>query len=246
MSGRLDSSEPMGRSGVERRRLARAVKWSLDRVVALLLLVLTSPLLLVLSIWILLDDGRPVLFVQRRAGRDGKPFEMLKFRTMVNDAVELGRRMQISEDPFGIVRDDPRVTRSGRFLRRTGLDELPQLVNVVVAEMSLVGPRPDLVEQAAHYSQTDRERLSVLPGITGYSQVHGRDEIGWPERIAQDRWYIRQWSLWLDAKILWATFAQLFRDEPDPIVDTVNIDRARAQALAAVEPRRPNGPETDG
>ena len=98
---------------------------------------------------------------------------MVKFRTMVPDAIEAGRRLGIGADPYGIVPDDPRITRSGRFLRRTSLDELPQLWNVLRGEMSLVGPRPDLVEQAAHYSEADRRRLAVRPGLTGWSQIQG-------------------------------------------------------------------------
>jgi lipopolysaccharide/colanic/teichoic acid biosynthesis glycosyltransferase len=206
----------------------RLVKALLDRGVALVLLVLLAPLLLALTAWVLVDDGRPVLFVYPRAGKDGKPFRMLKLRTMVNDAIEIGRREGVSADPFGIVKADPRITRSGRFLRRTGLDELPQLANVLRGEMSLIGPRPDLVEQAANYTDHDRRRLAVLPGITGWSQVHGRDEIGWPKRIEQDIWYIDHWSLALDAKIVLATFGQFLRDEPDPVVDTMNIERAKS------------------
>jgi len=208
--------------------LQRAVKAVADRVLSACLLVLLSPVFGVTAIWILLDDGRPVLFVQPRAGKDGVPFRMFKFRTLVRDAIEIGRREQLSEDPFGIVPNDPRITRSGGFLRRTGLDELPQLVNILRGQMSLVGPRPDLVEQAAHYTTHDRRRLAVLPGLTGWSQTHGREEISWPERIEHDIWYIEHWSLWLDVKILLATFAQFFRPEPAPIVDTMNIERHRA------------------
>jgi lipopolysaccharide/colanic/teichoic acid biosynthesis glycosyltransferase len=210
--------------------LQRTVKALVDRTVAVVLLVALSPLLLALTAWILADDGPPVLFVYPRAGKDGKPFRMLKLRTMVNDAIEIGRRDRISDDPFGLVRSDPRITRSGRFLRRTGLDELPQLVNVLRGEMSLIGPRPDLVEQAANYTEHDRRRLAVLPGITGWSQVHGRDGIGWPKRIEQDIWYIEHWSLRLDAKIALATFGQFLRDEPDPVEDTMNIERAQASS----------------
>jgi lipopolysaccharide/colanic/teichoic acid biosynthesis glycosyltransferase len=209
------------------RPMARKVKWIFDRTAALVLIVLSSPAVAAASAWILLDDGRPILFVQLRAGRNGKPFKMLKFRTMVNDAIEIGRRMNLSEDPFGIIRDDPRVTSSGRFLRRTGLDELPQLFNVLTGQMSLVGPRPDLVEQATNYTESDRRRLRVLPGITGWAQVNGRDELRWPERIRQDIWYIENWSLALDAKILLMTVSQFFRPEPMPIEDTMNIERAK-------------------
>ena len=206
----------------------RAVKAIADRVVAAVALLLLSPLLAAITLWIWLDDGRPALIAQERAGRNGSSFRMLKFRTMVVDAIEAGKRLGL-EDPWGLVPDDPRVTRSGRVLRRTSLDELPQLLNVVKGEMSLVGPRPDLVDQVANYSERDRRRLSVLPGITGWSQVHGREEIGWPERFEQDAWYIENWSLRLDTKIVIATFTQLFRSGEIPVEDAMNIERARAR-----------------
>ena len=206
----------------------RAVKAIADRVAAAVALLLLSPLLAAITLWIWLDDGRPALIAQERAGRNGSPFRMLKFRTMVVDAIEAGKRLGL-EDPWGLVPDDPRVTRSGRVLRRTSLDELPQLLNVLKGEMSLVGPRPDLVDQVANYSERDRRRLSVLPGITGWSQVHGREEIGWPERFEQDAWYIENWSLRLDTKIVIATFTQLFRPGEIPVEDAMNIERARAR-----------------
>jgi lipopolysaccharide/colanic/teichoic acid biosynthesis glycosyltransferase len=206
----------------------RPVKIILDRVLAAVALVLASPLLLAIVVWIWLDDGRPALIGQERAGKNGTPFRMLKFRTMVVDALEAGKRLGL-EDPWGIVPDDPRITRSGRFLRRTSLDELPQLFNVLLGQMSLVGPRPDLVDQVANYSERDRRRLRALPGITGWSQVHGREEISWPERFEQDAWYIENWSLRLDAKIVVATFMQLFRSGEAPVEDTMNIERARAR-----------------
>src|SRR6185503_5003266 len=147
------------------------IKFLADRVLALVLLILLSPLLLVIAAAVAIDDGRPVLFSQPRAGRKGRPFRMHKFRTMVRGAIEIGRDQKLSEDPFGLLPNDPRITRIGRFLRRTGLDELPQLVNILWAQMSLVGPRPDLVEQAANYTEHDRGRLEVHPGLTGWSQV---------------------------------------------------------------------------
>jgi len=206
----------------------RAIKSVLDRVGAAVALLLLSPVFAAIVVWIWLDDGRPALIAQERAGRDGKPFRMRKFRTMVVDAVEVGKRLGL-EDPWGLLPDDPRITRSGRFLRRTSLDELPQLINVLKGEMSLVGPRPDLVDQVANYSELDRRRLAVRPGITGWSQVQGREEIGWPERFEQDAWYIEHWSLRLDAKIVLATFTQLFRSGEAPVEDTMNIERARAR-----------------
>ena len=206
----------------------RPIKAVLDGVGAAVALLLLSPLFTAIVLWIWLDDGRPALIAQERAGRDGKPFRMLKFRTMVVDAVEAGKRLGL-EDPWGLLPDDPRITRSGRFLRRTSLDELPQLINVLKGEMSLVGPRPDLVEQVANYSDRDRRRLAVRPGITGWSQVQGREEIGWPERFEQDAWYIEHWSLRLDARIVLATFTQLLRSGEAPVEDTMNIERARAR-----------------
>jgi lipopolysaccharide/colanic/teichoic acid biosynthesis glycosyltransferase len=210
------------------RSLQLGVKWVVDRVVAAVSLVLLSPVLAAIWVWVRIDAGKPVFLTQLRAGKDGAPFRLLKVRTMVPDAVAVGRELGITEDPFGVVPGDPRITRSGRILRRTGLDELPQLVNILSGRMSVVGPRPDLVEQAAHYSESDRRRLSVRPGLTGWSQTHGREEIGWPERIEQDLWYIDHWSLWLDVKIVLLTFAQLFRREPEPVEDRMNIERARA------------------
>jgi lipopolysaccharide/colanic/teichoic acid biosynthesis glycosyltransferase len=209
---------------VSAQRLGKAV---LDRVAAVLALVVLSPLFAALALWIVVESGRPVIFRQQRAGKDGVPFSMLKFRTMVPGAVELGRELALSGDPFGLVPDDPRITRSGRFLRRTSFDELPQLWNVLRGEMSLVGPRPDLVEQVANYEPADRRRLAVTPGITGWAQVQGRDEIPWEERFRLDAWYVDNWSLALDAKILLRTLTQLGRPEPEPVEDRLNIERAR-------------------
>jgi lipopolysaccharide/colanic/teichoic acid biosynthesis glycosyltransferase len=210
--------------------VSRLLKRVADRVAAAVLLVLLSPLLAAIAVWILLDGGRPVLLAQERVGKDGKRFTMLKFRTMVPNALELAHGL--TDDPYGVVPDDPRITKPGGLLRRTSLDELPQLWNVLVGQMSLVGPRPDLVEQAANYTDRDRGRLAVEPGITGWSQVNGREEITWPERIEQDLWYIEHWSLGLDAKILLRTFTQLGREEERPVEDEMNIERARSREKA--------------
>jgi len=210
--------------------VSRLLKRVVDRVAAAVLLVLLSPLLAAIAVWILLDGGRPVLLAQERVGKDGRRFTMLKFRTMVPNALELAHGL--TDDPYGVVPDDPRITKPGGLLRRTSLDELPQLWNVLVGQMSLVGPRPDLVEQAANYTDRDRGRLAVEPGITGWSQVNGREEITWPERIEQDLWYIEHWSLGLDAKILLRTFTQLGREEERPVEDEMNIERARSREKA--------------
>ena len=206
----------------------RLVKRVADPVLALVALVVLSPVFLAISLWIVIESGRPIFFVYPRAGKDGRTFRMVKFRTMVQDAIELGRSTGISRDPFGVVKDDPRITGAGRWLRRTSLDELPQLVNVLLGHMSLVGPRADLVEQAAHYTDEEARRLTVLPGITGWAQVHGRDSVTWQERFRMDLWYIDNWSLWLDVKIVFKTFGELFRGEPEPIEDELNIERAQA------------------
>ena len=215
--------------------MSRFLKRLIDRVAAVVLLVLLSPVLAGIALWILVDGGRPVLLAQERVGKEGRRFRMLKFRTMVRNALELAH--ELTDDPYGVVPDDPRITKPGRFLRRTSLDELPQLLNVLAGQMSLVGPRPDLVEQAANYSDRDRGRLAVEPGITGWSQVNGREEITWPERIEQDLWYIEHWSLPLDLKIIVRTFTQLRREDEQPVEDEMNIERARARTRAETNKR---------
>jgi lipopolysaccharide/colanic/teichoic acid biosynthesis glycosyltransferase len=215
---------------VSRHPVQRVVKRVLDPVAAAFGLVVLSPVYAAIAVAVVVDTGRPVLFVSARAGKDGRPFRMLKFRTMVPDAIRVGQEHGLTEDPYGIVKDDPRITRVGRFLRRSSLDELPQLANVVSGRMSIVGPRADVVEQAARYAERERRRLSVLPGITGWAQVHGRDSISWEDRFELDLWYIDNWSLWLDAKIILRTLGEAFRPEPDPIEDTLNIERAKKRA----------------
>ena len=214
-----------------RPRLALRLKYALDRVAAGVALVLLSPVLGAIALWILLETGRPVLFAQVRVGEGERTFPMYKFRSMVQGAIELGQTLNLTEDPYGIVPNDPRITRSGAFLRRTSLDELPQLINVVRGEMSLVGPRADMVEQVANYAPEDRRRLAVRPGITGWAQIHGRDSIPWPKRFELDAWYIENWSLWLDVKIILRTVAEVFREQPEPITDTMNIERAKERRL---------------
>jgi sugar transferase EpsL len=200
--------------------------WELaNRLVAAVALVLLSPVILVVAAWIRIADGRGVLFVQDRAGKDGVPFRMLKFRSMVHDSVAMAREIGLA-DPFGLLENDPRITRCGRFLRRTSLDELPQLINVLTGRMNLVGPRPDVLPQVACYSAEDARRLEVRPGITGWAQINGREEIDWAQRFVLDRWYVDHWSPALDLRILWRTATSLHRGEPPVHVDQLNIQRA--------------------
>jgi lipopolysaccharide/colanic/teichoic acid biosynthesis glycosyltransferase len=166
-------------------------------------LALASPFLGAAALAIKLDDGGPVLYRQRRVGKDGIEFELLKLRTMIVGAEGQGAG-------WAVDRGDSRITRVGRALRRLSLDELPQLWNVVRGEMSLIGPRPTLQYQVDQYSPHQRRRLDVRPGITGWAQVQGRASLPWEERIELDVWYVEHRSPWLDAKILARTPLAIF------------------------------------
>jgi lipopolysaccharide/colanic/teichoic acid biosynthesis glycosyltransferase len=168
-----------------------------------LALLVASPLLAGSAVAIKLEDGGPVLYRQRRVGKDGVEFELLKLRTMVVGAEKMGAGFAVNEG-------DSRITRVGRLLRRLSLDELPQLWNVVRGDMSLIGPRPTLAYQVERYTPRQRRRLEVKPGITGWAQVHGRAKLPWSERIELDVWYVEHRSAWLDLKILAKTPFALF------------------------------------
>jgi exopolysaccharide biosynthesis polyprenyl glycosylphosphotransferase len=192
------------------------LKRTMDLCVSALLLALLSPLLLAISAYILLDSGRPVLFRQRRAGMDGRPFRMLKFRTMVSDAEErLGEVVDLEklEEPVFKIRNDPRVTRAGRLLRRTSLDELPQMINVLRGDMSLVGPRPEEEAVVALYDERQRIRLAVKPGLTGPMQVYGRGDLTFEERLAMERDYLDNLSVTGDLAILLRTPLAIVRGD---------------------------------
>jgi lipopolysaccharide/colanic/teichoic acid biosynthesis glycosyltransferase len=173
-----------------------------DILVATIALVLLSPLLLIAAIAIKLGSRGPVLYRQRRVGRDGREFELLKLRTMVQGSDPVGVGTVVS-------RDDPRVTGAGRFLRRTSLDELPNLVNVLRGEMAIVGPRPTIPAQVVDYTPHQKRRHEVRPGLTGLAQVQGRAGIPWEERIEIDVEYVDRRSATLDARILAKTVAFL-------------------------------------
>jgi len=174
---------------------AGAVNRAADAVGASIGLVLASPVLAAAAVAIKLEDGGPVVYRQRRVGYRGEDFDLLKLRTMVVGAEEQGAG-------FAVNRGDPRITRTGRLLRRLSLDELPQLWNVVRGDMSLIGPRPTLRYQVEQYTPRQRRRLDVKPGLTGWAQVNGRTKLPWDERIELDVWYVEHRSPWVDLKIL--------------------------------------------
>lgn len=194
--------------------LRRIIKAVFDKLLALTALVLAAPLLAVLALLIRLDDGGPALFRQTRVGKDGRNFSVYKFRTMVPDAesrkADLADKNQ-HQGPLFKIKKDPRITRAGSWLRRWSLDELPQLVNVLVGDMSLVGPRPALPEEAAMYGDHVRRRLAVKPGMTGLWQVNGRSDLSWDESVRLDLRYVENWSFMLDLQILWKTCAAVIR-----------------------------------
>ena len=175
---------------------------ALDLVVASLALAVTAPLLAAAAVMIKLESRGPVFYRQRRVGLRGAPFELWKLRTMVPGAETMGAGIYVLEG-------DPRITRAGRLLRRFSLDELPNLVNVLRGEMAIVGPRPTVQEQVDRYTDRQRRRLEVKPGITGWAQVNGRASLPWPERIELDVWYVEHRSLRLDLRILGRTARML-------------------------------------
>jgi lipopolysaccharide/colanic/teichoic acid biosynthesis glycosyltransferase len=165
--------------------------------------ILSAPLVLLLAVAVRLESRGPAIYRQVRVGRDGRHFEIFKLRTMVKDAEHKGLGL-------AVVPGDARITRVGRFLRRTSLDELPNLWNVLRGEMAIVGPRPTVPVQVEQYTERQWQRLAVHPGLTGWAQVNGRAALPWPERIELDIWYVEHRSLWLDLKILALTVRMVF------------------------------------
>ncbi len=180
----------------------RAAKRALDVTGAAVGLALSAPVIGVAALLIRQEDGGPVLFRQERVGRDGTPFDVLKLRTMVVGAESRGAG-------YAVDADDPRILKVGDLLRRSSIDELPQFWNVLVGEMSLVGPRPTLQYQVDRYTDRQRRRLEVTPGLTGWAQIHGRASLPWAERIELDVWYVERQSLRLDLSIMVRTVGTL-------------------------------------
>ena len=178
------------------------IRRAVDIVVSATGLLVTSPLLALAALAVRVETPGPVIYRQRRSGVHGREFDVLKLRTMVQGAEHMGAGLAVNEN-------DARITRVGAFLRRTSLDELPNLVNVLRGEMSLIGPRPTLPVQVAQYSERERGRLAIKPGITGWAQVNGRASLPWSQRIELDLYYIEHRSLALDAQILWRTIGMV-------------------------------------
>ena len=179
-------------------------------------LILLSPILLIVAIAIRIDSKGPIIFKQDRVGKDGKIFSMYKFRSMIVNAEELKAKLETKNEmsgPMFKMKNDPRITKVGRFIRKTSIDELPQLINVIKGDMSLVGPRPSLPKEVEKFSPWMLERLKVKPGITCYWQVMGRNNIAFEEWMKLDVKYVHEMNYWLDIKLIFKTFFVLFGDE---------------------------------
>lgn len=185
------------------------IKYTLDKIFGAILIILISPILAFISIAIKIDSKGSIIFKQKRLGKNGKLFNMYKFRTMYVDAPDLR-----NEDGSTFNSDsDPRVTKVGLILRKTSLDELPQVINILKGEMSFIGPRPDLPDQYELYSEEDKKKLLVRPGVTGYAQANGRNNNSWAKRIDMDIFYVEHYSLLLDLNIFVKTIYTVLKRE---------------------------------
>jgi exopolysaccharide biosynthesis polyprenyl glycosylphosphotransferase len=194
----------------------RVMKMLFDRAVALSVVLVFSPLLIGLALAVRFTSRGPAIFKQVRVGRGGQTFRMYKFRSMYVDAEARLAGLQGSNEGQGVLfkmRDDPRVTRAGKFLRKWSLDELPQLFNVLKGDMSLVGPRPPLPKEVAEYERDVHRRLMVKPGLTGLWQISGRSDLAWEESVRLDLRYVENWTLAMDFVILWRTVFAVLRRE---------------------------------
>lgn len=200
--------------------IQKVLKRCLDIVFSLIALVLLSPVFVILSVWIILDDGLPVFFKQKRSGQYNQVFYMYKFRSMKNKPVHVSKESQPYEHWVDGVPDDfvfktvgdsnPNVTQSGEFLRKYSLDELPQFFNVLIGNMSIVGPRPEIIPITEKYNEQQQKRLCVKPGITGWAQINGRSEMDHGQKMSYDYFYVKHQSFLLDIKILWKTVIHVF------------------------------------
>ena len=188
---------------MKKRKEALLIKRLFDFVFSLIALIVLFPILVFISALIAFADGFPVFFTQIRPGKDGNPFKLIKFRTMKDIQSHSGVNFK----------DDDRITKLGNFLRKKSIDELPELFNVLKGEMSIVGPRPLLMQYLERYSKEQARRHEMLPGITGWAQVNGRNAISWEEKFRLDVWYVDNWSFWLDIQIIFKTIWSALKGE---------------------------------
>jgi sugar transferase EpsL len=179
------------------------IKRVFDIVFSLIALVLLSPIFFLVSIILFLNQGVPIIFTQIRPGKNGSSFKLYKFRTMKESRNSAGE----------LFADEVRITRIGNFLRGASLDELPELINVIKGDMSIVGPRPLLMQYLERYSNEQARRNEVLPGITGWAQINGRNAISWEEKFNLDVWYVDHWTFWLDVRIIFQTIWKVIKEE---------------------------------
>ena len=190
-----------------------------DLIITTFGIIIISPLLLIIALAVKLSSRGPIIFQQVRSGLDCKPFTAYKFRSMVEGAERIGLGYEVAKN-------DSRITKVGKFLRKTSLDELPQLFNILKGEMSLIGPRPTIPSEVAKFTDRQKMRQQAKPGISGWAQVNGRNLLSWDEKIEFDIWYVENWSFLLDLKILWKTIFVLFKR--DELYGKDGISRAKA------------------
>lgn len=185
------------------KKLGLVIKRLFDIVCALGGLIILSPVLIICALLIRVNLGSPIFFRQKRIGKDNKEFEMIKFRSMKDAFDKNGNALP----------DEERMTKLGKVLRSLSLDELPELINILKGDMSLIGPRPLLVQYLPLYNERQIKRHDATPGLTGWAQVNGRNSLSWSEKFELDVWYVENWSLWLDVKIFFMTFYKVFKRE---------------------------------
>lgn len=203
-------------SELEKKQAYHVIKRTMDVLGALFGLVVLSPILLIIAILVKLESKGPIVFSQERVGLNGKTFKMYKFRSMVTNAEEILDKLRHKNEmsgPMFKIKDDPRITKIGKVIRKTSIDELPQLFNVLKGEMTLVGPRPSLPREVVHFTEYQKLRLLAKPGLTCYWQVSGRNNIDFEEWMELDIKYVRERSTWIDIKLIFKTVGVLFGDE---------------------------------
>jgi len=195
-----------------------------DIILSLILIILFFPFCILLSVLILVKMGSPVLFRQQRAGLNNKLFSIYKFRTMTNE----------KDKHDNLLPDEQRLVSIGKFIRSTSLDELPQLINVLKGEMSFVGPRPLVAEYLPLYNDNQKRRHNVKPGITGWAQINGRNNISWERKFEYDVWYVNNQSFWLDIKILWLTFFKVIQRRDISFHSSVTVEKFRGNSSSDI------------